>query len=80
VLANGNLAYHDLSGSIHEIGRAIQNAPCNGWEHWYYLNDHDEYIVIDALREHIRQEARTPAPEQSDAADGKLEQMVAWGD
>ncbi len=82
VLADGSLRTpNGTRGSIHRMGAFVGNLPaCNGWEHWYYLNDHDEYIVIDALREHIRQEARTPAPEQSDAADGKLEQMVAWGD
>ena len=36
VLANGQLRRNGATGSIHAIGRAIRNAPCNGWEHWYY--------------------------------------------
>jgi Restriction Enzyme Adenine Methylase Associated len=36
VLANGQLKHNGTTGSIHAVGRAIRNAPCNGWEHWYY--------------------------------------------
>lgn len=56
VLANGQLrqAERGYVGSIHQVGKAIRQGPCNGWEHWYY---HDpktgEKIVIDKLREMI---------------------------
>jgi len=61
VLANGNLAYHDLSGSIHEIGRAIQNAPCNDWEHWYYADEQTgARHPIDRLREIVRAAPQRP--------------------
>jgi site-specific DNA-methyltransferase (adenine-specific) len=54
VMANGMLRYGDIVGSIHQVGRAIQNAPCNGWEHWYYVDDATgERVVIDRLREKI---------------------------
>jgi modification methylase len=52
VLANGKLKYRDQIGSIHQIGKAIQNGPCNGWEHWYYINPQTKQRdVIDQLRE-----------------------------
>ena len=55
VLANGQLKWGKVTGSIHEIARAIQNAPCNGWEHWYYL-EAGERVVIDKLREKAREQ------------------------
>ncbi|MBN1310039.1 MAG: site-specific DNA-methyltransferase [Anaerolineae bacterium] len=52
VMANGKLKYKDMVGSIHQVGKAIRNAPCNGWEHWYYIDDTTgEWVVIDKLRE-----------------------------
>jgi site-specific DNA-methyltransferase (adenine-specific) len=55
VLANGQLRHGDLVGSIHEVAKAIQGAPCNGWEHWYYLDDSTgERFSIDTLRERVR--------------------------
>ena len=36
------------------LGRAITNAPCNGWEHWHYLDESTgERVAIDELRELI---------------------------
>lgn len=55
VLANGRLKYGEATGSIHQVARAIQNAPCNGWEHWYYLDESSgERVVIDRLRQAVR--------------------------
>jgi site-specific DNA-methyltransferase (adenine-specific) len=55
ILANGHISYNGITGSIHQVGEAIQNAPCNGWEHWYYLDTQiDELKVIDNLRELLR--------------------------
>jgi len=52
VLANGTIKHNGMTGSIHQVGREIQNAPCNGWEHWYYLDKNTgERVVIDKLRE-----------------------------
>ncbi len=57
VLANGELKWGRLTGSIHEVGRSIQDTPCNGWEHWYYLDDETgEREVIDKLRQKVREE------------------------
>jgi modification methylase len=52
VLANGAVKHNGFTGSIHQVGREIQQAPCNGWEHWYYLDEASgERLVIDTLRE-----------------------------
>jgi len=57
VLANGHVKHNGASGSIHAVGRAIQNAPCNGWEHWYYEDEESgRRIVINRLRETVRAE------------------------
>jgi site-specific DNA-methyltransferase (adenine-specific) len=57
VLANGQLKYKGEAGSIHAIGRLIQNAPCNGWEHWYYENETTgQREPIDKLRAQVRAE------------------------
>ncbi|RPI33865.1 MAG: site-specific DNA-methyltransferase, partial [Chloroflexota bacterium] len=55
VLSNGHIRHKDMVGSIHQVGKALQNAPCNGWEHWYYVDDSTgERVVID----HLRQKAK----------------------
>jgi modification methylase len=57
ILPNGKLWRGEITGSIHEVGRAISNAPCNGWEHWYYLDPHSgDRHTIDRLRELVRAE------------------------
>jgi site-specific DNA-methyltransferase (adenine-specific) len=55
VLANGHLRYGEQEGSIHQVGGMIKNAPCNGWDHWYYIDEETgERLVIDTLREKLR--------------------------
>lgn len=57
ILANGHIRHKNIEGSIHKVGGAIQNAPCNGWEHWFYFNSQDKnYISINELRVQIRKE------------------------
>lgn len=52
VLANGTITWGETTGSIHEVGRAIRKAPCNGWDHWYYEDPATgQWQVIDTLRE-----------------------------
>jgi modification methylase len=59
VLANGQIRHGQHSGSIHVVGRALQNAPCNGWEHWYYRDDETgDRHPIDRLREIVRAETQ----------------------
>ena len=40
---------------IHAVGRAITNAPCNGWEHWYYEDEASGQLrPLDELRQRLR--------------------------
>jgi hypothetical protein len=58
VLADGHLKYENVTGSIHAVGRAIRNAPCNGWQHWFYEDEvTGERLPVDALRIQLRQRA-----------------------
>jgi modification methylase len=52
--ADGNLTVGVFVGSIHQAGRHLTGAPCNGWEHWYFEDDQGELHPIDALREELR--------------------------
>lgn len=57
VLANGLIKHEDVVGSIHQVGKAVLGTACNGWEHWYFLdNQSNKYKVIDILRQSIRDE------------------------
>ncbi len=57
VLADGSLQAGELRGSIHRLGAQLAGLPaCNGWLHWYYRDERGELIVIDRLREQVRQE------------------------
>ena len=56
ILANGHITHNGITGSIHQVGRAIQNAPCNGWEHWYFEDESGQRLPIDHLRKKIRNE------------------------
>lgn len=58
ILVNGHIRYETFTGSIHQVARLILDAPCNGWDHWYYLDENTgERVVIDRLRERIREES-----------------------
>ena len=57
ILADGSLRWDGFTGSIHQVATRIKNAPCNGWEYWYYEDQHTgERRVIDELRDRVRQE------------------------
>ncbi|HJZ46843.1 MAG TPA: DNA methyltransferase [Roseiflexaceae bacterium] len=66
VLANGQIRCQQIVGSIHAVGGAIQGAPCNGWEHWYYLDAAGERFAIDRLREQVRLESGQQQGEKHD--------------
>ena len=56
ILADGSLDYGGQRGSIHQIAHLIRQAPCNGWEAWYYQDKTTgERVVIDALRKLLRE-------------------------
>jgi modification methylase len=54
VRADGSLTCGDCSGSIHQVGAALQNAPsCNGWTFWH-LGSGGALKPLDSLRqEHL---------------------------
>jgi DNA modification methylase len=55
VLPDGNLKYGDYKGSIHDVGRYILKAPCNGWMTWYYIDQETgNREPIDRLRQKAR--------------------------
>ena len=50
VRADGAILCKGFVGSIHQVGGKLMDAPCNGWEHWYYKED-GEMKPLDDLRE-----------------------------
>jgi DNA modification methylase len=68
ILANGHIRYGEYSGSIHQVGREILKAPCNGWTAWYYIDENTgKREPINLLRQKIRDEM-----ERIDNKDGNL--------
>ncbi len=64
VRADGTLIGHDVKGSIHQVGAALEGAPsCNGWTYWHFKRD-GVMVPIDILRQQIRAEmdAETTRP------------------
>ncbi|PZQ52123.1 MAG: modification methylase [Rhodovulum sulfidophilum] len=56
IRADGTLVAHDVRGSIHQVGAALEGAPsCNGWTYWHFKRD-GLSIPIDVLRQQIRAE------------------------
>jgi modification methylase len=55
VLADGQLQWGEIKGSIHQLARNILGAPANGWQHWYYRDTQsDQWLSINHLRQEIR--------------------------
>jgi modification methylase len=62
ILSDGSLRHGDLTGSIHQLGRQLQNAPCNGWQVWHYLDPATgQRLPIDHLRQEYLSRAAGPA-------------------
>ncbi|MFH1184948.1 MAG: DNA methyltransferase [Chloroflexota bacterium] len=60
VCADGAIVHDGFFGSIHQVGRKITNAPCNGWEHWFYEDAEGQRRPINELREAYRQLQAVP--------------------
>ncbi|MEM9394074.1 MAG: site-specific DNA-methyltransferase [Pseudomonadota bacterium] len=59
VRADGTLIADEITGSIHQVGAALEHAPsCNGWTYWHFTRD-GQRVPIDMLRQQIRAEMRT---------------------
>ena len=55
--SDGKIDCEGQRGSIHQIARELKGVPCNGWEHWYYIDKETrQQIPIDNLRTLYRQE------------------------
>ena len=53
VRADGTLVAHDVSGSIHQVGAALEGAPsCNGWTYWHFEGPAGR-APIDLLRQQL---------------------------
>jgi len=50
VRADASIQHGDLIGSIHKVARQLLNAPANGWEKWFYIDEDGERQPIDRLR------------------------------
>lgn len=54
---------HQLTGSIHQVGKQLKNAPsCNGWVHWHYQDENGQLHPIDDLREKYRMGTASSSP------------------
>ncbi len=51
VRADGMIQCRGMVGSIHQVGRKLMSAPCNGWEHWFIEDQHGERKPLDTLRQ-----------------------------
>lgn len=51
VRADGMIQCEGALGSIHQTARKLMNAPCNGWELWFYEDKDGERKPLDVLRE-----------------------------
>jgi DNA modification methylase len=61
ILSNGHIRCGDMTGSIHGVARSLMgDAPANGWDLWFYKDENGKKIVIDELREKLRE--HTPLP------------------
>lgn len=70
VLANGKVKFDGMVGSIHQVAKAIYQAPCNGWDHWYYEDgETGARVVIDKLREQVRAQMSTSPRAPADSSD-----------
>ncbi len=72
ILTDGALEFNGERGSIHQIARLIRQAPCNGWDAWYYLDPNSgERRCIDGLRQVLRDAERNGRGDQQDGEDSE---------
>ncbi|EKE44920.1 modification methylase CcrM [Oceaniovalibus guishaninsula JLT2003] len=56
IRADGTLVADRITGSIHQVGAALDGAPsCNGWTYWSFQRE-GQRVPIDILRQQIRAE------------------------
>jgi modification methylase len=65
VLSNGHLRCGSITGSIHGVAKSLmENAPANGWDLWFYKDESGKKIVINELRERLREHTPLPGRER----------------
>ena len=50
VRVDASIQCSELTGSIHKVAKQILNAPTNGWEKWFYVDENGLRQPIDRLR------------------------------
>jgi modification methylase len=66
ILSNGHLRCGKITGSIHGVAKSLMDgAPANGWDVWFYRDESGKKIVIDELREKLRQQNPLPHRERA---------------
>jgi modification methylase len=56
ILAGGAIECDGQRGSIHQVAKELRQAPCNGWEQWYYLDEQTgERLPIYKNKEGMRE-------------------------
>ena len=50
VRVDASIRSGELVGSIHKLAKQLLNAPANGWEKWYYVDEQGRKQPIDRLR------------------------------
>ena len=66
VLANGHIRLGESEGSIHQVGKLLSGAPCNGWENWYFHDVATGILQpIDVLRKRLLAEMSTQVCEEA---------------
>jgi modification methylase len=51
VRADASILSGKLAGSIHKVAKLLLNAPANGWEKWFYVDEYGQRFPIDRLRQ-----------------------------
>ncbi len=58
VRADGMISCRGMVGSIHQIGRKLMDAPCNGWEQWFVQDENGGKKPLNELREAFLQSTK----------------------
>jgi site-specific DNA-methyltransferase (adenine-specific) len=59
ILTNGKIQCGEKIDSIHGMAKWLTNSPANGWDLWLYENGNREKVLINQLRENIRNILKT---------------------
>lgn len=62
VLGKGDIRLNGFTGTIHQVGRHLTNAPCNSWENWYYYDQGEARLLsLDRLRKRFMEQTAIPS-------------------